>query len=122
MLFEPDRHELLRDTAWDALRAREAIRSIVQDTERSRVAAGDWRVHPLDDEDAEPQTGFRNLYLGSAGVLWTLRYLQREGAVELIGDPRIGIQNAEAAYLAEPDTGKVVPSFLIAHAYHRLHP
>lgn len=113
MLFEPDRHELLRDTAWDAPRAREAIRSIVQDIERSRVAAGHWRMHPLDDEDAEPQTGFKSLYLGSAGVLWTLWYLQREGAVELIDDPRIGIQSAEAAYLAEPDTGKVVPSYFL---------
>lgn len=113
MLFEPERHEVLRDAAWDASRAREAIRAIIYDIEQGRVADGHWRVHPLDDEGDEPQTGFKSLYVGSAGVLWVLWYLQREGAVELISDPKIGIQRAAAAYLAEPDTGKVVPSYFL---------
>lgn len=113
MLFEPERHEVLRAAAWDATRAREAMRSIVQDIEQGRAADGSWPVHPLDDEGDVPRTGFKSLYLGSAGVLWTLWYLQREGAAELIGDPKPGIQAADAAYLAEPDTGKVVPSYLL---------
>jgi hypothetical protein len=113
MLFEPERHELLHDAVWDASRARAAIRSIVHDIEQSRVADGHWRVHPLDDEGDEPQTGFKSLYLGSAGVLWSLWYLQREGAVELVGDPEIDIQSVDAAYLAGPDTGKVVPSYFL---------
>jgi Lanthionine synthetase C-like protein len=113
MLFEPDRHEALSDTAWDASRARETIRSIVHDIEQNRVARGHWPVHPLDDEGNEPRTGFKSLYLGSAGVLWALWYLQREGAVELGGDPRECIQRAHAAYQADPDTGDVVPSYYL---------
>jgi lantibiotic modifying enzyme len=113
MLFEPERHEPLCDTAWDASRALEAIRSIVHDIEQSRVADGRWRVHPLEDEDDPPRTGFKSLYLGSAGVVWALWYLQREGAVELTGNLQIDMQHADAAYLAEPDTGTVVPSYFL---------
>jgi hypothetical protein len=113
MLFEPDRHEALCDTAWDASRAREAIRSIVHDIEQNRLAEGHWPLHPLDDEGDEPRTGFKGLYLGSAGVHWVLWYLRREGAVELSSDPREGIQQADAAYRTDPDTGEVVPSYYL---------
>jgi hypothetical protein len=111
MLFEPDRHEALCDTAWDASRARDAIQSIVHDIERNRLAEGHWPLHPLDDEGDEPRSGFKGLYLGCAGVLWALWYLQREGAAELGSDPREGIRQVDAAYQADPDTGKIVPSY-----------
>jgi hypothetical protein len=113
MLFEPDRHIALRDTAWNSSQARETVRSIVLDVERSRLARGHWPVHPLDAEGDVPRTGFKSLYLGSAGVLWALWYLQREGAVELRSDPRDGIQQAAAAYPSDPDTGEVVPSYFL---------
>jgi lantibiotic modifying enzyme len=113
MLFEPDRHEALCDTVWNASQARGAIRSIVHDIEQNRVAQGQWAVHPLDDEGYEPRTGFKSLYLGSAGVLWVLSYLQREGAVELGSDPREHIQRVHIAYQADPDTGDVVPSYYL---------
>ena len=113
MLFDPDRHETLCDTAWDAERAREAIRTIALDIERHRSADGQWPMHPLDVEGETPRTGFKGLYLGSAGVLWALWYLQREGAVQLGGDPVEAIRRVEAAYRAEPDTGEVVPSYFL---------
>jgi Lanthionine synthetase C-like protein len=113
MLFEPDRHEALCDSAWDASGAHEAIQSIVQDIEQNRTAAGHWPLHPLDDEGDEPRTGFKNLYLGSAGVLWALWYLQREGAVVLNIDPMLGIQQADTAYQADPGSGGVVPSYYL---------
>src|ERR1044071_7138457 len=113
MLFEPDRHEILCDTAWDASRARETIQSIVHDIEGNRAAQGHWRVHPLDDEGDVPRTGFKGLYLGSAGVLWSLWYLQGKGVVDLSIDPRDGIQQADAAYRSDPDTGSVVPSYFL---------
>ena len=113
MLFEPDRHEPLGDTPWNEARVREAIQSIVHATEQACDSDGHWPLHPLDDEGDEPQTGLKSLYLGSAGVLWALWYLQREGAVELTLDPKIGIQRAAAAYRAEPDTGNVVPSYFL---------
>ena len=116
MLFEPDRHEALCDTPWDPSRAREAIRSIVHDIEQDRLAEGHWRLHPLDDEGDEPRTGFKSLYLGSAGVHWVLWYLRREGAAELSSDPREGIQQTDAAYPTDPDTGKAVPSYYLGEA------
>jgi hypothetical protein len=88
VLFDPDRREALCDTAWDSSKAREAIRSIVHDIERSRVTTGYWPLHPLDNEGDGPRSGFKSLYLGSAGVLWSLWYVQREGAAELDSDPR----------------------------------
>jgi Lanthionine synthetase C-like protein len=113
MLFEPARHEALCSTAWDASAVREAVRGVVLDIERHRESAGHWRKHPLDDDGNEPATGFKSLYLGSAGVLWALWYLQREGAVGLSCDPCEGIEQADAAYAADPDTGEVVPSYFL---------
>jgi len=113
MLFEPDRHEALCDSVWDASRAREAIRAIVDDIEQNRLAEGHWRLHPLDDEGDGRRTGFKSLYHGSAGVLWALWYLQREGAVEVSSDPSEGIAQVHRAYLADPDTGHVVPSYFL---------
>ncbi len=113
MLFDPDRHEALGDVPWDASRVRDAIRSIVDDIEHRCVASGRWPVHPLDDEGDTPRTGFKGLYLGRAGVLWSLWYLQRRGAVALAGDPCAGVRDADAAYRDDPDTGNVVPSYYL---------
>jgi len=114
MLFEPDRHEALCSAAWDAGAARAAVQAIAGDIERHRLAAGHWPMHPLDKDDGdEPATGFKSLYLGSAGVLWALWTLQREGAVVSSIDAVAGIEQAHTAYLADPDTGAVVPSYLL---------
>lgn len=113
MLFEPNRHEPLLQAAWDEARAREAIEAIVRDAERARGAGDHWPSHPLDDEGDAPRSGFKSLYLGSAGVLWALWTLQREGAVALTFDPALAIERVAAAYRADPDTGGVVPSYFL---------
>ena len=113
MLLDPGRHEVLGEIAWDATRVRDAIRSIVHDIERHCVADGRWPVHPLDDEGDTPRTGFKGLYLGRAGVLWSLWYLQRRGAVELGSDPCEGIRATDVAYRDDPDTGNIVPSYYL---------
>jgi hypothetical protein len=113
MLFEFERHGPLLDIAWNEARARQAIQLIVDDTERARGTSGKWPLHPLDDDGDEPPSGFKALYLGSAGVLWALWYLQREGAVGLTLDPTVGIERVAAAYRADPDTGSVVPSYFL---------
>ncbi len=114
MLFDPDRHEPLTGTAWDASRAHEALTAIVRDTEQQRLPSGHWPVHPNDEDGELPSDGaFKSLYLGSAGVWWALWTLQREGAVALTQDPAAGIAQAVAAYAAAPDTGEVVPSYFL---------
>lgn len=82
MLHDPARHEALVPRAWDAARAHAAIERIVRDTEARCLPGGDWPLHPLDDDGAggAPPT---DLYLGSTGVVWALRYLQTAGAVTL---------------------------------------
>ena len=116
MLFEPDRHEALDAPPWDEARARDAIRDIAQDIERHRLPAGHWPVHPLDDDEDTPQTGFKGLYFGSAGVLWTLWLLQRERLADVRTNIAQGLHDAHAAYLAEPDSGEVVPSYYLGEA------
>lgn len=116
MLFDPDRHEALCDTAWDETRAREAIRTIVRDTEKNLLPEGHWPLHPQDDEGESPRNGFKSLYLGSAGVWWALWFLQRQGVVQLGRDPARAIDAALSAYRADPDTGSVVPSYYLGEA------
>jgi len=111
MLFEPDRHEALCSVPWDESQARKAVRSIVEDIEQSCCAECCWPVHPLDDSGA--RAGFPSLYRGSAGVLWTLWYLRREGAAELRSNPVEGIGKAEAVYRTAPDTVEVPPSYFL---------
>ena len=117
MLFDPARHEALCDTPWDAGQARAALQDIVDDIERSRGPRGHWPVHPQDEEGDTPAGGFKSLYLGSAGLGWALWHLQQTGAVQLQRtDPVALLRAADAAYLAEPDTGEVVPSFYLGEA------
>lgn len=116
MLFDPDRHEPVCDKPWDAASARATLVDIARDIEQCCRSDGRWPLHPLDDEGDEPPTGFKNVYLGRAGVLWALWYLQREGAIELAFDPLDGMRQAEAAYQADPDGGELVPSYLLGHA------
>jgi hypothetical protein len=113
MLFEPDRHEALCDTSWDAARAREALVAIVRYVERARLDSGRWPVHPQDADGGVPATGHKSLYLGAAGVQWALWYLQRQGAVQLASDPARGIESLIDAYHGEPDTGEAAASYML---------
>jgi lantibiotic modifying enzyme len=110
MLFEPQRHEALDDTAWDAELARTALRAIAQEIEQQRLPDGRWPLHPDDDEGDEPRTGIKTLYQGRAGVLWALWALQRAGAIDLHIDLPQALLEAEQAYRADPDFGPARPS------------
>lgn len=112
MLFDPARHERLLPIDWDAGKARAAIAAIVADAENAMSEAVTWPWHPL-DWDNEPQPAPKSIYLGAAGVLWSMWYLQRTGAVSLRVDPVALIDRVYEAYLAQPDTGEVVPSYFL---------
>jgi len=115
MLFEPGRHEPLLDAAWDASRARDAIRVMVEDMQENFRSDIGWLAHPLDEVE-EPRTGLKSLYLGAAGTLWAMWYLEREGAVKLRIKPSELIGRLDETYRAEPDTGDVVPSYFLGEA------
>ena len=112
MLFEPSRHEKLRDIAWDEGRARKAIRAIADDAEESLGGRCTWPWHPLDaGAGGEPE--HKSIYLGSSAVLWALAYLHRQGAADLRLDPSELIERIRLAYLAQPDTREAIPSYFL---------
>ena len=115
MLFDPNRHEALLEAEWDAARASEAISLLEADMQDSLRPDVGWPVHPL-DRDEEPRSGFNTFYLGAAGTLWAMWYLERQNAVRLRIDPRALIGRTYQSYLAEPDTGEVVPSYFLGEA------
>ncbi|MGN6377327.1 MAG: lanthionine synthetase C family protein, partial [Gaiellales bacterium] len=81
-LFDAPSHEPPAGDPWTERAARAAISEIVSDAEQAFDPAGLWPAHPL-DEDGErlpPQTA---LYMGAAGVVWALDWLQRAGLVSL---------------------------------------
>jgi lantibiotic modifying enzyme len=112
MLHEPERHEPLQDIAWDAKRAHDAIAAIVDDAQATLGTDVGWPPHPLDVGD-DPEPPAKSLYFGAAGVLWALWYLQEKGAVSLRIAPADLIDRVHEAYLAQPDTGEVVPSYML---------
>lgn len=111
-LFDPARHEPLLDAEWNPSRARAAIRAIVADAEETLGPGITWPWHPL-DEGRKPAPPHKSLYLGSSGALWAMWYLQQAGAVTLRIKPDDLIERVYQAYLAEPDTGEVVPSYFL---------
>ena len=112
MLFEPERHEPLLDTEWNATRAREAVRSIVEDLEETLGSGIAWPSHPL-DEAGDPPARHKSLYFGATGNLCAIAHLEQQGAVSLRVKPADVIGRVYEAYLAEPDTGEVVPSYFL---------
>ena len=112
MLFEHARHEALLELNWDATRARAAIAAIVEEIEATQGTDLTWPWHPLDGgKDLEPP--HKSIYLGASGVLWAMWYLQRAGAVSLRIKPPELIDRVYESYLAQPDTGEVVPSYFL---------
>jgi hypothetical protein len=80
MLFEPERHERLVESAWDETRARETISRIVAEAERVFDPERHWPAHPLDGRPSE------SLYFGAAGVIWAIDFLAEQGVVMRMRD------------------------------------
>lgn len=111
-LFDADRHEPVDAAPWEDARARAAIQSIVEDAQDALGTRLTWPWHPLDTSDPS-QPPHKSLYLGSAGTLWALSYLERKGAASLRIKPAELIDPIYRQYLQEPDTGEVVPSHFL---------
>ena len=81
MLYRPEAFEPLVDTPWSELRARAAIRSIVEDADAAfRGPRLFWRANEWDGWHGT--SPMKNLYVGTAGVLWALDRLRRRGYTE----------------------------------------
>jgi hypothetical protein len=84
MLFETERHEILKSSPWSENDARGSIERIAVGVAREFAGNRLWPAHPLDRNDtADP---IRMLYFGAAGVMWGLDYLHRAGAAAAAPD------------------------------------
>jgi hypothetical protein len=111
MLYRPEAFEPLVDTPWSEPRARAAIREIVEDADAAfRGPRLFWRA---DEWDGWHSTSpMKNLYVGTAGVLWALRRLQRFGYAETKLDlPDLATRNVEL-FRERPDfmKGETLPT------------
>jgi lantibiotic modifying enzyme len=79
------RHRALAPDAWDERAVRAAIEEIAADGIAHFHPDTFWLGHPSDDgvEDGNP-----SFYMGAAGVIWALDYLQRIGATSVAADFR----------------------------------
>jgi len=81
MLYRPEAFEPLVDTPWSELRARAAIREIVEDADAAfRGPRLFWRANEWDGWHGT--SPMKNLYVGTAGVLWALDRLRQRGYTE----------------------------------------
>jgi hypothetical protein len=97
MLYRPEAFEPLVDTPWNDLRVRAAIRDIVHDADAAfRGPRLFWQA---DEWDRWHGTSpMKNLYVGTAGVLWALDRLRREGHSEATLDlAELAVRNVELA-------------------------
>jgi len=81
MLYRPEAFEPLVDVPWSELRARAAIREIVEEADAAfRGPRLFWRANEWDGWHGT--SPMKNLYVGTAGVLWALDRLRRRGHTE----------------------------------------
>jgi lantibiotic modifying enzyme len=106
VLYRPEDFEPLTDTTWDDARARDGIRRIVEDTDDAfRGSKRFWRADEWDRWRAT--SPMKNLYVGSAGVLWALDALRRRGHAETRLDPaELALRNLEL-FRSRPDLMKI---------------
>ncbi len=102
MLYRPEAFDCLTDTPWDEARACDRIAAIVGDAETGfRGPKLQWQAHAWDRwQSTSP---LKNLYVGSAGVVWALDELRRRGYAESsLGLAAIAESNLEL-FDAKPD-------------------
>src|SRR4029453_18972824 len=80
VLHDPAQFEPLIDEPWDPARVKDAIATIVSDTDAAFDPDTLWPAHEWDGWE-EPLP-LKNLYLGAAGVIWALAALRRGGHAE----------------------------------------
>jgi hypothetical protein len=109
VLYRPEAFEPLTDAEWDERRVRIAIREIVSDAEQAyRGDRLQWRADKWDSWHAT--SPMKDLYVGTAGVVWALDRLQARGHAETSLDlAAIAVQALEL-FRAKPDYVKL-PAF-----------
>jgi lantibiotic modifying enzyme len=102
MLYRPEAFEPLVDTPWSELQARAAIRDIVEDADAAfRGPRLFWQANEWDAWHGT--SPMKNLYVGTAGVVWALDRLRRRGHTETKLDlAALALRNVEV-FRERPD-------------------
>lgn len=105
-LYRPEAFDRLTDTPWDEARVRDRISDLVADADAAwRGPKLFWKADVWDSWQAT--SPMKNLYVGSAGVLWALDQLRRRGYAETALDVAdLAIRNLEL-FRAKPDYMKL---------------
>jgi lantibiotic modifying enzyme len=104
MLYEPTRFDALIDEPWVPARVEDAIAAIVSDADTAFDATALWPAHEWDARGKPlPLSG---LYVGAAGVIWTLDELQRRGHAESSHDLAAAAVRAVELERATPDSSE----------------
>jgi hypothetical protein len=102
VLYRPEAFDRLTETPWDEARVRDGIRAIVDDADQAwRGPKLLWRAHEWDGWNAP--SPLKNLYVGSAGVLWALDQLRQRGYAESKLDLRDLAARSVDLFRAKPD-------------------
>ena len=105
-LYRPEAFELLTDTPWDEARVRDRIRDIVAEADAAwRGPKLFWKAHDWDGWHGT--SPMKNLYVGTAGVLWGLDQLRQRGHAETSLDVAdLALRNLEL-FRTRPDYLKI---------------
>src|SRR4029079_4520260 len=102
VLYRPEAFDRLTDTPWDKARVRDRSVAIVSDTEAAwRGPKLFWKAHEWDCWQAT--SPMKNLYVGSAGVLWGLDRLRRRDYPETSLDLADLAARSVELFRARPD-------------------
>jgi hypothetical protein len=100
-LYEQEAFEPLLDASWDEAQVRNAIATIVADTDAGFDAKALWPATDPTDEYGQPT---KVLYAGAAGTIWALDELRRRGYAETSIDLPAAIFRTLELERAEPDS------------------
>ncbi|MDA8792016.1 LanC-like protein [Bacteriovoracaceae bacterium] len=110
MLYEKERHTKIKNIAWSEEIAWEKINNIFEETISSFKRKKFWKTHPDEDNKRE---FLKTLYYGASGTLWGLIQISEVLNRELPFDCKKIIIDITDAYLDEPDTNEVIPSYFV---------
>jgi lantibiotic modifying enzyme len=105
-LYRPEAFDRLTDTPWDEARVRDRIRNVLADADAAwRGPKLFWKAHEWDGWHGT--SPMKNLYVGTAGVLWGLDQLRQRGHAETRLDVAdLALRNLEL-FRTRPDYLKV---------------
>ncbi len=127
-LYDPERHEPLRDFPWNPAQASDAIAEICRDAEGAFDPRTLWPMHPGDAfPEMAPDGIMRGIYDGAAGMLHALGRLAEAGLHEPAIDAAEVAAGLHEASLASPDEAGAGASLLVGSSgillvAHRLTP